>query len=180
MTQLTIFDATKPQTPLRATGNFAEIQAELAAAGIHLERWDTDAATDTSDAEAVLAAYAPELDRVAARDGYQSRDVISLGPDHPDRATLRQKFLDEHTHAEDEVRFFARGRGLFSLHVDGKVYELLCTQGDLIQVPAGTRHWFDMGPAPDFTAVRLFTNPEGWVAQFTGEDIASQFSRLDE
>jgi 1,2-dihydroxy-3-keto-5-methylthiopentene dioxygenase len=51
----------------------------------------------------------------------------------------------------------------------------LCERGDLISVPAGTRHWFDMGPAPRFTAIRLFTTPAGWVANFTGEPIARGF-----
>jgi len=37
-----------------------------------------------------------------------------------------------------------------------------------------------MGAAPEFTAIRLFNNPEGWVAQFTGSGIASQFNRLDQ
>jgi len=58
------------------------------------------------------------------------------------------------------------------------VYEVSCERGDLISVPAGTRHWFDMGPAPSFVAIRLFINPEGWVASFTGSDIAERFPRL--
>ena len=102
-----------------------------------------------------------------------------MWPDHPDRDAARKKFLDEHTHAEDEVRFFVDGRGLFSLHIDGRVYEVLCERGDLIGVPADTTHWFDMGPRPEFTAIRLFNNPEGWVARFTGSDIADRFGRLE-
>ena len=49
--------------------------------------------------------------------------------------------------------------------------------GDLVRVPAGMPHWFDMGPRPRFTAIRLFTNPEGWVAHYTGSDIARRFPR---
>jgi len=56
---------------------------------------------------------------------------------------------------------------------------VLCTKGDLISVPANTPHWFDMGPNPNFTAIRLFNNPEGWVANFTGSDIAQRFNRLE-
>jgi 1,2-dihydroxy-3-keto-5-methylthiopentene dioxygenase len=56
---------------------------------------------------------------------------------------------------------------------------VICEQGDLISVPDGTTHWFDMGPRPHFTAIRLFTNPEGWVANFTGSDIASRFPRFE-
>jgi mannose-6-phosphate isomerase-like protein (cupin superfamily) len=98
--------------------------------------------------------------------------------DVPDRAAFRQKFLNEHTHSEDEVRFFVAGAGQFTLHIGEKVYEVLCEKGDLIGVPDGTRHWFDMSESPYFVAIRLFTNKEGWVANFTGEDIAEQFPRM--
>jgi 1,2-dihydroxy-3-keto-5-methylthiopentene dioxygenase len=96
-------------------------------------------------------------------------------PTNPNRKELRSKFLDEHTHEEDEVRFFVEGAGVFYLHAAGKVHMTLCERGDLLSVPAGTRHWFDMGPEPYFTAIRLFTTPAGWVAKFTGERIARQF-----
>ena len=59
------------------------------------------------------------------------------------------------------------------------MHEVLCEKDDLISVPAGTRHWFDMGPEPYFVAIRVFTNPAGWVANFTGSDIAAQFPRLE-
>ena len=106
-------------------------------------------------------------------------DVVSLAPDNPDKDAFRQKFLDEHTHSEDEVRFFVDGSGLFTLHIDDGVYEVLCEKGELIGVPANTRHWFDMGPNPSFVAIRFFNNPEGWVARYTNSDIASRFHRLD-
>src|SRR5690606_26221187 len=109
--------------------------------------------------------------RLKQSGGYTTVDVVSLNASHPDKAALRQKFLAEHTHGEDGVRFFVAGHGLFSLHIGRRVYEVLCEQGDLIRVPAKTAHWFDMGPNPDFVAIRLFNNPEGWVAQFTGSAI---------
>jgi 1,2-dihydroxy-3-keto-5-methylthiopentene dioxygenase len=106
-------------------------------------------------------------------------DVVSLAADNPNKAELRKKFLDEHRHGEDEVRFFVDGEGLFSLHIGDRVFEVLCQKGDLISVPANTPHWFDMGPNPHFVAIRLFNNPDGWVARFTGSDIAKGFTRLD-
>ncbi|HRQ65622.1 MAG TPA: cupin domain-containing protein, partial [Xanthomonadaceae bacterium] len=127
----------------------------------------------------VIAAYRADIDRLMREEGYQAVDVVSLAPDHPDRAALRAKFLEEHTHSEDEVRFFVAGAGQFSLHVGNKVYEVLCEAGDLIGVPDGTRHWFDMGPNPSFVAIRFFTEPDGWVGHFTGTDIAQRFPRLD-
>ena len=81
--------------------------------------------------------------------------------------------------AEDEVRFFVEGCGLFVLHIGSEVLSVLCERGDLMWVPAGTRHWFDMGSQPRFCAVRWFNNPEGWVAQYTGSSIAQRFPRLD-
>lgn len=158
------------------------IQRELAARGIGFERWPTRAelATD-ADSEAILAAYAADITRVQAEGGYRTVDAIRLGPDHPDREALRQKFLAEHIHAEDEVRFFVEGRGLFCIHAaeTEEVLQVLCERNDWISVPAGTRHWFDMGAKPQFTALRFFNNSEGWVAQFTGDQIASRFPLLE-
>jgi 1,2-dihydroxy-3-keto-5-methylthiopentene dioxygenase len=106
-------------------------------------------------------------------------DVVSLNRDAPNKDELRKKFLSEHTHSEDEVRFFVVGEGLFTLHLGQQVCEVLCRQGDLISVPAHTPHWFDMGPNPNFIAIRFFNNPEGWVANYTGSSIADAFSRLE-
>lgn len=128
----------------------------------------------------MIAAYRPQIDRLMAERGYVTVDVISVSRDHPQKDELRAKFLDEHRHAEDEVRFFVAGRGLFTLHIEDMVYAVLCEKNDLISVPAGTRHWFDMGEQPSSVAIRLFNNPDGWTAQFTGERIADQFPRLDD
>jgi 1,2-dihydroxy-3-keto-5-methylthiopentene dioxygenase len=165
--------------PLRSADP-AVITAELGARGIGFDRWPArQALAAGADAAAILAAYAPEIARVQARGTYPTVDAIRLTPDHPDRAALRQKFLAEHTHSEDEVRFFVEGRGLFCLHLGEEVLQLLCEQDDWIAVPAGTRHWFDMGPEPRFCALRFFENPEGWVAQFSGDPIADRFPLLD-
>src|SRR6202044_357902 len=133
---------------------------------------------DVTDA-AVMQAYRAEIERLKAEGGYQAVDAVRCLPDNPSRQELRRKFLDEHVHAEDEVRLFVEGSGDFYLRAAGKVHALLCERGDLLSVPAGTRHWFDMGPAPCFTAIRLFTNPAGWVARFTGDRIAQKFPAFE-
>ena len=180
MSRLRIFEETRPLQPLSSLHDHAAIARELAAAGVRFERWHAGhPVAPGAGQDEVIAAYRGDIDRLMAEEGYRAVDVISLAPDHPDRETLRKKFLDEHTHAEDEVRFFVAGSGLFSLHLGTRVYEVLCEQGDLIGVPDGTRHWFDMGPTPSFVAIRLFTNAAGWVAQFTGSDIALRFPRYE-
>lgn len=179
MSRLRIFDESRPQLLLTEHHEHAAIARELGQVGVRFEQWEASQliAPDASQ-EAVIAAYRSDIDRLKEEKGYQAVDVISLTPDHPDRATLRQKFLSEHTHSEDEVRFFVAGSGQFTLHIAGKVYDILCEQGDLIGVPDGIRHWFDMSESPYFVAIRLFTNKEGWVAQFTGDDIAQRFPRM--
>lgn len=179
MSRLRIFDETRPEAPLSVHESGADITRELAKIGVRFERWAANRAIEPgASQDEVIAAYYDDIERLRREHGYQAVDVISLKPDHPDRASLRQKFLSEHTHSEDEVRFFVSGSGQFTLRVDGKVYDVLCEQGDLIGVPDGTRHWFDMSDAPYFVAIRLFTNVEGWVATFTGDDIALRFPRM--
>ncbi len=180
MSQLTVYDEADGDKPILTTDDVDVVTSELGAAGIRLERWQADRElADDADNDTIIAAYRAEIDRLVEERGYQTYDVVSMNPEHPDKDALREKFLAEHTHSEDEVRFFVRGHGLFIIHANGKVYSMLCEKDDLISVPADTRHWFDMGPNPMFTAIRLFNNPDGWVANFTGEDIASRFPLLD-
>jgi 1,2-dihydroxy-3-keto-5-methylthiopentene dioxygenase len=180
MSRLRIFTERDAKEPRQEFHEHAEIAAELGRRGIRFERWAASAPLMPGDPpERVVECYRGDIDRLMKEEGYQSFDVISLNADHPDKAALRQKFLNEHAHSEDEVRFFVAGSGLFTLHLGDEVCEVLCTQGDLIGVPDGTRHWFDMGPNPYFVAIRLFTNPAGWVAEFTGDDIAQRFPRLE-
>jgi 1,2-dihydroxy-3-keto-5-methylthiopentene dioxygenase len=179
MSRLRIFEAEQPQTAPSIYEDHAAIARELAKVSVRFEQWEANRPIEPgATQDEVIAAYRGDIDRLMREEGYQSVDVISLTPDHPDRAALRQKFLNEHTHSEDEVRFFVAGAGQFTLHIGDKVYDVLCEQGDLIGVPDGTRHWFDMSEAPYFVAIRLFTNKEGWVANFTGSEIAQQFPRM--
>lgn len=180
MTQLTIYADNDAHDPLLDTQDYSTIAEQLQQAGMRFERWQADQplAAD-ADNETILAAYRSEIDRLVAEQGFQCYDVVSMNPDHPQKHEFRQKFLAEHTHSEDEVRFFVRGHGLFVIHIEDKVYALLCEKDDLISVPANTRHWFDMGPNPEFAAIRLFNNPQGWVANFTGDNIAQKFPLLE-
>jgi len=180
MSELKIFSDSNPTLPLASTRNVTEIARRLAEEGVRFEQWQAAQPVKAGDSsELVRAAYRADIERLCREDGYVTVDVISLNADHPDKAALRQKFLSEHRHSEDEVRFFVDGHGLFSLHINDKVYEVLCEKGDLISVPANATHWFDMGPNPHFVAIRFFNNPEGWVAKYSGSDIADRFARLE-
>src|SRR5690606_38422910 len=129
----------------------------------------------------LLAHYAPQIAELNESGRYQHIDIARIHPDadNPDwpatAAGARAKFLDEHRHAEDEVRFFAAGRGCFYLHLGDAVLATVCEAGDLLSVPAGTLHWFDMGTTPDFTAIRFFEEADGWGGDFTGDKISAGF-----
>lgn len=180
MSRLRVYDQREPTRPLITQLDHAAIARTLGEVGVRFERWDaSQPVVPGASQDEVIAAYKDDIDRLQHEKGYRAVDVISLTADHPQKDALRQKFLSEHVHSEDEVRFFVAGQGQFSLHIGERVYDVLCEQGDLIGVPDGTRHWFDMGPNPHFIAIRLFTNPEGWVAKFTGEPIADRFPRLE-
>jgi 1,2-dihydroxy-3-keto-5-methylthiopentene dioxygenase len=180
MSLLVVMPDDAPEKSLLVTRDGAEIARALGAVGVGFERWHAsiELAPDAAQDD-VLSAYRVEIDRLMNEGGYRSADVVRLGPDAANREAARQKFLSEHTHAEDEVRFFVEGRGVFYLRLEERVFCVLCEKDDLIRVPAGTRHWFDMGTRPRFTAIRIFTTVEGWVAGFTGDAIASRFPDCD-
>lgn len=176
MTLLRIFSDRDGTTLLDEYRDPEAIGAALAKAGVRFEQWQTQSPLPPdAEPEAILTAYSKDIDRLKAESGYITADVIRMHPEHPQKTELRQKFLDEHIHKEDEVRFFVEGQAVFYLHLDDKIYATLCTAGDLIGVPAHTPHWFDMGEAPQFAAIRLFCNPEGWVAHFTDSPIAKGY-----
>jgi 1,2-dihydroxy-3-keto-5-methylthiopentene dioxygenase len=177
MSRLRIYSDTDPATVVFESGDGGAIAEALAPFGVGFERWPVRDIADDSDNETILALYRPEIEALVADNGFRSVDVVSVNPDHPEREAMRAKFLNEHSHKEDEVRFFVRGGGLFTLHIGNQVIEILCQARDLIRVPDGTRHWFDMGPEPRFTAIRFFTEADGWVGYFTGSDIAERFPR---
>lgn len=173
MTQLIVYSAADPSQVLLDTEEFAVIAERLAATGARVERWE--AATPLSPEatpDEILQAYKPQLDRLKAERGYVNADVIHVRPGNPNWPALRQKFLSEHTHDEDEVRFFVEGSGAFYLHIGDEIHQIVGTADDLLSVPQGTKHWFDGGPEGNFTVIRLFNDPAGWIAHYTGDAIA--------
>jgi len=180
MSILTVYDDRTAEA-LEVHKDYDAVAKTLRGVGVDFERWQADQhLDDNASNDEIIAAYRGSVDHLMHEYGFKSVDVVAMRPDHPDKDALRAKFLDEHTHSDFEVRFFVDGRGLFYIHSGGKVYAMLCERNDLISVPANTTHWFDMGTQPRFKAIRLFTTPEGWVAQFTGSDVAKRFPTFDQ
>jgi 1,2-dihydroxy-3-keto-5-methylthiopentene dioxygenase len=157
----------------------AAIAAFLAARGIDFERWtpggDAPASSEAS-ADMILAAYGGKIDELKARGGYVTADVIDVTPQTPNLEAMLAKFSREHWHDEDEVRFIIRGSGLFHIHPrGGKVFALEVEAGDLIRVPRGTWHWFDLCADRQIRAIRLFQDPSGWTPRYTESGIDARF-----
>ena len=150
-----------------------EIREHLAGIGIEYERWPIVAglAKDAS-AEQVLSAYAPQVEELRKRGGYVTADVIDVNSNTPGLETMLAKFNIEHRHDEDEVRYIVAGRGLFHIHpTSGPVVALEVEAGDLIRVPRGTLHWFDLCGDRRIRAIRLFQDSTGWTPHYTNSGL---------
>jgi 1,2-dihydroxy-3-keto-5-methylthiopentene dioxygenase len=153
----------------------------LSGQGIAYQVWQaTHPLLDNPTQADVLLAYDGALAPFMQTNGYQTADVIHLTAQTPNYNAIRAKFLAEHTHTEDEVRFFVKGSGDFWFHLHDQgpegLFAVRATAGDLLAVPMGIKHWFDAGLAPNVTVIRLFTDPEGWVAHYTGDAIADNYT----
>lgn len=113
----------------------------------------------------IIESFRPEIADLSARRGYQTEDIIVLSDATPNLDTLLDKFKAEHHHTDDEVRFCVDGHGIFTLKAnDGRYFDVVMEPGDLISVPAYTRHWFTLCDDRKIKCIRIFVTPEGWEA----------------
>ena len=94
-------------------------------------------------------------------------DVIDVNPSTTDLEAMLARFDKEHTHDEDEVRFILAGRGIFFLHIDGRVVSVEVGPGDMLRVPRGTTHWFTLCEDRRIRAIRWFQQTSGWTPHYT-------------
>jgi 1,2-dihydroxy-3-keto-5-methylthiopentene dioxygenase len=162
----------------RVIENEAEIRSSLAELGIDYERWDLSRVDADASADAVLSAYAAEIDAMKQRGGYVTADVIDVNPATPNLDAMLARFDKEHTHSEDEVRFILAGRGIFFLHLGGQVLSVEVGPGDMLRVPQGTTHWFTLCEDRRIRAIRWFQDTSGWTPQYTGSGVDQQYQPL--
>jgi 1,2-dihydroxy-3-keto-5-methylthiopentene dioxygenase len=149
----------------------------LAGIGIDYEIWEpSQPVGPEASNEAILDAYSREIEKLKARGGYVTADVINVNPQTPGLDAMLAKFSREHWHDEDEVRFIIQGRGVFHVHPkDAPVVAIEVEAGDLIRVPRGTWHWFDLCADRQIRAIRLFQDPSGWTPSYTDSGVDSRF-----
>ncbi len=158
----------------------AEIKTFLADHGLDYDVWPlADRVDPAAPAEHILAAYAPEIEELKRRGGFVTADVVDVYPDTPNLDTMLAKFNKEHTHTEDEVRFILQGRGVFHINPgDRPVFGIEVWAGDMISVPMGTRHWFDLCTDRRIRAIRLFQDMSGWTPHYISEGVHAGYEPL--
>lgn len=164
----------------RTITDASEIAAYLSTLGIDYEIWEPShpVPSDASSDE-ILGAYANEIERLKVDGGYVTADVINVNRSTPGLDEMLQKFSREHWHADDEVRFIIQGRGIFHVHPrEGNVCAIEVEPGDLIRVPQGTWHWFDLCADRQIRAIRLFKDPAGWAPNYTETGVDREYQPI--
>lgn len=145
--------------------------------GIWYEQWDVEGRLGAEATnEEILATYAPEIERLKKAGNFVTADVINVNPQTPNLDAMLAKFSKEHTHSEDEVRFTVRGSGVFHIHPkNGPVFGIQVESGDLVNVPAGTQHWFDLCSDRTIRCIRLFQDQSGWTPNYVEGSVHEKY-----
>lgn len=161
----------------RVLNDAQEIGTYLAPIGIGYDRWDlAPEIHEHSSSEAILQAYKERIQQLKELGGYAKVDVVNVNSSTPGLGAMLAKFNTEHWHDEDEIRFIVHGRGVYHVHPqDGaSVARLEVEAGDMIRVPRGTLHWFELCADREIKAIRFFKDPAGWTPYYTGSGLEQQ------
>jgi 1,2-dihydroxy-3-keto-5-methylthiopentene dioxygenase len=158
--------------------DFKEIKSLLSGHGIMIAHWEASKKIENyATQEEILEAYSHELKPFMEKNGYATADVINVHPKTENLMAIREKFMKEHTHSEDEIRFFVDGVGKFWFHLDNDdILCVTCERGDFMSVPKNFRHWFDLAPGYFVKAIRIFSNQEGWIAHYTSSGVDARYN----
>jgi 1,2-dihydroxy-3-keto-5-methylthiopentene dioxygenase len=158
----------------------AEISAFLEPFGIWYERWQVEGRLkpDATDQD-ILEEYAVEIEAIKKKGGFITADVINVKADTPNLDAMLQKFNKEHVHLEDEVRFTVSGKGIFHLHPEnGPVFGVTVEKGDMINVPRGMKHWFNLCDDRNIRCIRFFEDQSGWTPHYVEQGVHNDYSPM--
>jgi 1,2-dihydroxy-3-keto-5-methylthiopentene dioxygenase len=158
--------------------DFNILQSFFKKQGVVLENWATDTVlSNDSSQDEILKAYAHKLKPYMDKNNYQDADVINVHPQTENIKMIREKFMQEHTHIDDEVRFFVDGTGVFWFNFENdNILSLKCVAGDFISVPKNVKHWFDLHPDYNVKCIRVFSNKDGWTPVYTNSKIDAKYN----
>lgn len=120
----------------------------------------------SDEQQSIMDLYASEISDLKSGQGYLTQDIVVLSDATPNLDVILEKFRREHHHTDDEVRFVVDGSGVFTVRKNDLIFDVTVVAGDLMVVPAYTRHWFDLTPERKIKCIRIFKDPAGWVAVY--------------
>lgn len=177
MSSLSVYSHTLPELPHKVLNHAEDIASTLAAVGIGYRKLELPAALlPGCGQEDFEAAYGLWLQELMEREGYKQQELFNLQRRHPQRLELRARYLDEHVQDSESAWLFLGGFAQLGLRVGEQVFLLLGERGDLLSLPAGSRHWFDLGEEPHALVLRLSAGEQ--TPSPSGDDIAGRFPRL--
>jgi 1,2-dihydroxy-3-keto-5-methylthiopentene dioxygenase len=126
---------------------------ELNAQGVTYEQFETDEVK-----------YKGPLEALMKERGYVTMDQVKMFADMPNFQALCDKFVGEHLHTDDEVRFVLAGSGVFEIRSqDDRWMKVIVEPSDFILVPANRFHRFYLTDEKKIHCVRLFKDQSGWT-----------------
>lgn len=181
MSKLAFYTQFNLQKPYKVSEDACQFSGDLAEVGVRIEKWPTLAHLPSAPIleEDILKIYAKEISRVKSEYSYTQVDLATMKPNDAFAISVRGRYLSEHTHEEDEVRFFLAGKVLIYLNINQKIHILECSRGDFVIIPAGVKHWMDIGPKPDFSVIRWFNSKKAFINNFTASFAAEATPRWE-
>lgn len=123
--------------------------------------------------EAILQPLDQRLERLKIVEPHVSRDLLALHGGAPGTAKHLRRFSFFHTHDSDEGRYIVSAECLFGFVLpEGPQVRLTLHPRDVLRIPAGTEHWFQLTPLQQLKAVRLFSHLAEWVTRPVARSIA--------
>ncbi len=181
MSHLALFNQFNLQSPYKVSDDFAVQVAELAEDGVYFSKREVLATLPNSKLarDQIIKLYQGLVDEIKRDHNYLYADIAQLRKNDPYSVVARSQYISEHTHSEDEARFFIDGAVLVYIHINEKIHILQCGAGDLLIIPKCVKHWMDIGPEPNFTSIRWYNTKGGLHTEFTGSYVAESTPRWE-
>ena len=145
--------------------NKEEAKKFLEQYGLYAEFWQPE--ITNSNILDPLTKYKNQIEKLKKKFGYASVDCCTLNTNNPNLDKILEPFKKEHHHTDDEVRFTVEGEGIFGVNplIDPS-FKVYVEPGDLLVVPANTRHWFELTDKKNICCIRVFKENPKWEAVY--------------
>lgn len=194
MSQLTLYSQFNMRKPYLVSSNIEDVAGYLADDGVRFEHipvkhgtahsqelsqeFSQELSQELSPAQ-LLALYESTVQAFKEQLALAHADVVSFSPRVENTISVRDKYLSEHTHTGAEARYFLSGKALYYIHANERIHIVQCGAGDFIMLPKGMKHWFDMGPKPEYCCIRWYNHEDDLITHFTGSYVAESTPRWE-